>query len=156
MWYRQWNQQRRGGGALCIHFVCAFLGSWINLCSFSGKQRERAIEAEPETDEKGGGREPRSWSAPKLQHEPFSGTSWASCRARGRVCVPPSLPLPPRGENHYQIQRPAPHAERWLLLQQHYWIVFTAQTTRAAQPREETDAARNRFLNAQSLTRSVS
>lgn len=41
---------------------------------------------------------------PQVAARSISCTSWASCRARGRVYVPPSLPLPPRGENHYQIQ----------------------------------------------------
>ena len=70
------------------------LAAEINLCSLSVEQSERATGTEPGRDEKGGGRAPRSWSAPKLQHEPFSGTSWASCRARGRVYVPPLFTAP--------------------------------------------------------------
>lgn len=87
--------------------------------------KESAIETEAGEDEGGGGRARRSRSAPKLQHEPFSGTSWASCRARGRVYVPPLPTLTAPIAEKIIIK----YAEGWV---QQRRIVFTTQSTRAA------------------------
>lgn len=131
-------------------FVFQQLNKSLQLLYIAKRERHRRRQREMKMMRES---TPRSWSAPKLQHEPFSCTSWASCRARGRVYVPPSLPLPPRGENHYQIQSPSARgamAAAAAAVDCVYDAEHESGTTWG-----ETDTARARYLNAQSSPRSA-
>lgn len=54
----------------------------------------------------------------------------------GACTCPPRFPCP-HAEKIITKYRARAHAERWLQHQQQPWIVFTTQSTRAAQPLEE-------------------
>lgn len=104
--------------------------------------------------------EPRAPGPP-----PSCSTSHLAVRAgpaveRAGACTCPPLPSSPphypcpHAEKTITKSRAGAHAERWL--QQQPWIVFTTQSTRAAQPREKRTPRARPFFKTHNHLRQVS